>query len=515
MMRKLFLALTWALLLCCATALAATSTTDYTLETLNATVSLADSYIVLREETLAQHPELLSARNTTEAEMKADWKARGVMLQAWTADLDACLEIRAVQDEDAKNYFNISDQTTKVRTTYRTAHLKDARYETDGYDFKEAKWTGNGKDVWFLQLRYVRNVNGLVSRGYLDKTIHNGWTVILDYQVYGRLPKEKDLNALKRTLKAFNFNETLPTPATTRGVLTFTAEPPAETNVSSFTVEGTATPGAHMIGVVMKYANPTPLRFEADASAKSGKFKLPVKLTSEGIWLMTLTVEKDGNTLAEHVFEPTTYNSTLLPVTLDREVPEQFDGDTFTLSGKTSKGVTIQCIVTGGAKEYNKQVRTNNTGKFKFEFSTGTQSEYSVTLVFSKKKYDTRRFTWTANRTLTEKDIQNQYKAEAVKPAYSTLTRKLEGYTGRIMGYKVYITDIQQVGEEYVIFAALTKTKKGALKDIIVIEAPEEPNFVTGSEQRFYGRLTGDYEVQSEEDTESYPLFELLFWDQD
>ena len=57
-MRKLFLALTWALLLCCATALAATSTTDYTLETLNATVSLADSYIVLREENLDAHPEI-------------------------------------------------------------------------------------------------------------------------------------------------------------------------------------------------------------------------------------------------------------------------------------------------------------------------------------------------------------------------------------------------------------------------------------------------------------------------
>ena len=99
-----------------------------------------------------------------------------------------------------------------------------------------------------------------------------------------------------------------------------------------------------------------------------------------------------------------------------------------------------------------------------------------------------------------------------MKPAYSTLKKKLEAYTGRIMGYKVYITDIQQVGEEYIITAALTKTKKGALKDMIVIITTEEPNFVAGSEQTFYGRLTGTYDIQSEEDVESIPSFDLLFW---
>ena len=63
-------------------------------------------------------------------------------------------------------------------------------------------------------------------------------------------------------------------------------------------------------------------------------------------------------------------------------------------------------------------MRTNNSGKFSFTIPTGTQSEYSITLVFQKKNYETRRFSWTANRSLTEKDIQNQYKAEAVKPFF-------------------------------------------------------------------------------------------------
>ena len=229
---------------------------------------------------------------------------------------------------------------------------------------------------------------------------------------------------------------------------------------------------------------------------------------------MPAVVELNGQTIGEHVFDTTTYQKTLLPVTLNAEVPEQFENDEFVLSGKTTKGVTLQCIVTGGRKDYDKTVRTNNNGKFSFHIPTDNQSVYNVTLILQKKNYETRRFSWTANRTLTDRDVRNQYREEAVKPAYSTLNRKLEAYTGRVMGYKVYITDIQHVGDEYIVTAAMTKTKKGNLKDIIVISSAEEPVFVVGSEQVFYGRLTGLHEVQSEEGATGYPHFELLFWDE-
>ncbi len=502
------------LAVCFGGALAETGTTEYSLGSIYAKVTLSDSYIVLQKDNVAQHPELLASRNTTEEELLTDWEERGVLMQAWVPDLDACLEIRAVQDEDAENYFDISAQTDQARKDYRTSHNKKSeKYTALGYTILSTAWTSCASGERFLQVQYKRDVNGLITRGYMDKTIKNGWTITLDYQVYGRGTKEKDLNSLKKVIRTLTFTETQAIPATTQGTLTFTSVPPAETNTGSFTVEGKATPGAHLIGVVMKYANPTPRRVEADANAKSGKFKLPVKLDGEGIWLMTLTVEKDGNVIAEHVFDTTTYQSTLLPMNLNEEVPEQFESDEFVLSGVTSKGVSIQCIVTGGAKNFDKSVRTNNSGKFTFKIPTDTQSEYTITLILQKKNYDTRRFTWTANRTLSEKDIQNQYKAEAVKPAYSTLTRKIEAYTGRIMGYRIYVTDIQQVGEEYLVFGALTKTKKGAMKDIIVITTAEEPNFVVSSEQFFYGRLVGNYEVQSEEDTENYPSFELLFWE--
>jgi len=492
---------------------AASSTTEYSLGSIYAKLSLSDDYIVLQKDTLSQHPELLASQNTTEEDTLKDWEERGVLLQAWVPALDACLEIRAVQDEDAATYFDIDAQTKQARKTYRSSHMSGTKWEELGYDFKASEWVNKGNSGRFLQLKYKRTVNGLVTWGYADKTVRNGWTIVLDYQVYGRGLKEKDLNSLTKVLRTVEFTQILPIPSTTTsGTLEFTSTPPSETNNASFTVEGTTTPGAHLIGVIMKYANPTPTRIETDASSKTGKFKLEVKLPSEGIWLMTLTVEKDDNILFEHVFDPTTYQSTLIPLNLDTEVPDQFEGDEFVLSGKTSKGVTVQCIVTGGSKTYQKKVRTNNTGKFSFKIPTDEQTEYTVVLSLEKKKYNSRRETWTANRTLTEQDIQNQYKEEAVKPAYSTLNRKLDAYTGKVMGYKVYIQNIEHVGDEYFVYAAMTKTKKGAFKDIIVIVTTEEPNFVAGSEQTFYGRLTGTYEVQGDETIE-YPCFELLFWE--
>ena len=184
------------LTVCCVAALAETGTTEYSLGEVYARVTLSDNYIVLQKNTLGQHPEFLASKDTTEEAVLADWTERGVLLQAWTSDLDACLEIRTVQDADAEAYFDINAQTDQARKSYRSNHLK-GQFENQGYDMKSAEWTRNGDGVRFLRLKYKRTVNGLVTWGYMDKTIQNGWTVILDFQVYGRGLKDRDLNRLK------------------------------------------------------------------------------------------------------------------------------------------------------------------------------------------------------------------------------------------------------------------------------------------------------------------------------
>ena len=513
--RKVFSGLLLLMLLLCLTAvsLAADSTTEYALDSVYGKLAISDKYTVLTPANLSAQSAFLSARGLSADGVSEDWASRGVVLQAWSAEQDACLEVRLLQDEDAATYFDTDQQTSQARSAYRSSHLKGAAYSNLGYSIKSAEWKKQTHGGRFLRIKYKRTVDGETYWGYAAKCVRNGWTLVLDYQVYGRGLKAKDETALNKIANTVSFQQTLSMPATVNGLIEFTSTPPEETNTGAFTVEGTCTPKAHLIGVIMRYNSPTPIRVEDDASA-AGKFKLKVQLPQEGIWLMTLTVEMNGATIAEEVFNTTTYQATLLPLNLESAVPSRFETDEYVLTGTTSKAVSVQCIVTGGAKTFDKTVRTNGTGKFTFKIPTSTQSEYSITLVLQKKNYETRRFTWTANRELTENDLRNQTKAEAIKPAYSTLKSKLSSYTGKIMGYKVYITDIQQIGNEWLVYAALTKTTRGTLKDVIVVTTAEEPNMAVGTAWRMYGTCVGPYEVQSEEDTVSYPCFDLLFWEE-
>ena len=512
-MRKcLFWIMTLLLVSALVPAMAADAVTEYPLDSIPAMVSLSDQYIVLTPSNLSGHAELLASLNLDAESALADWEARGVLLQAWVPTMDACLEIRAVQDSDAATYFNLDEQTAQARASYRASHLKGASWANMGYSIKSAEWKKQSKGGRFLRIKYKRTQESLVYWGYAAKTVRNGWTLVLDYQVYGRSLKAKDETSLNKVANTVVFSKSDAMPTSVGGLLEFTSTPPEETDTGAFTVEGTCTPGAHLIGVVMRYSSPTPTRVETDAN-RSGKFKMKVQLPSEGIWLMTLTVELNGKIVKEEVFNTTIYQTTLIPLNLESEIPERFETDEFVLAGTTSKGVTVQCVVSGGDKPFDKTVRTNGTGKFTFKIPTSSQSAYDVTLILQKKGYETRRMNWTANRMLTQEDIENQYRASAIKPAYTTLASHLDTYEGKVMGYKVYITEIKQAGEEWLVFAALTKSRNGKMKNLIEITCPEEPNLIVGSEVKMYGVCSGAYEVQSEEETETYPGFDLLFWD--
>ena len=130
-MRK-YLLLVLALLLCliCVTAVA---DTEYTLDRISAKLSLSDSYIVLTPDNLSEHLELLERLEKTKEVVEADFAERGVCLQAWVPDLDACLEITVVEDEDSKSYYDIEQQTNQARTAYKASHLKGEKYKEQGF----------------------------------------------------------------------------------------------------------------------------------------------------------------------------------------------------------------------------------------------------------------------------------------------------------------------------------------------------------------------------------------------
>ena len=530
------MALILLLVACCA---AAAAETEFALTPCSGKMAIDENvYIVLTPENLDQHPDLLRNLNKTKEELLADWEARGVQLQAWTKKMDTCLEVVVIQDEESEQFYDLERQTRQVRNEYLNLHrTSNKKYIQMGYSFMDLKWKKQKLGGNFLTFEYKRVTETGLCRGLMRKTVRNGWTIILDYQVFDRLPRKSDTDYLNRIANTVEFEVVEPKPVdvapspsadgteeaqvqtvvsgTASGLLKITVPPPVETNTETFTIEGTTTPGAHLIGVAMRWSASTPLKFTTDAT-KAGNFKLKVTLPDEGVWLVTLNLEVNGAIVAEEVFDTTTFSRTVLPVTLTQEVPEKLTTNELVISGTTSKGVDIQCIVTNTAAPdhpFDNTVRTNGTGNFKFKVPTAAEGTYDITLVFSKKNYNTRRLTYTAVRTLTEQEKQAKSTAKAIHPGYAALNKKLETYIGQIMVYKVWIVNVakNEGSDEWTITAALKNSSKKGYSDFLIFDASQDPSLMTDTQVKIYGICIGSYPIQSEEGDTSYPRFEYLY----
>ena len=136
-MRKYLLVL--FLLLTVSLCLSANAETLLSFDSIHAQITLDDSkYIILTPDNLEKHQEWMSNRNITPESLLEDWNERGVLLQAWTLDSDACLELTAVHDEWSDKYFDLDQQTKAIRASYRSAHLKGTIGSSEGYKYQSA-----------------------------------------------------------------------------------------------------------------------------------------------------------------------------------------------------------------------------------------------------------------------------------------------------------------------------------------------------------------------------------------
>ena len=511
-MKKVLFAFVLLLAVClCIPALAQT----LTFQDLYASCDIDDGdYILLTPSNLSGHPEWLAKRGVEAEELLKDWEARGVLVQAWNKDGDECLEITALQDDMAKQYFDLDQQTAKVRTSYKNQHLKGAQFKKEGYTYQAAEWKNADGRGRFLNLKYKRTVDGKTVRGYARRTIRNGYTITLDYQVHEGALKNNHKKAVNKVLETWSFSKVLDKPADIAAKVVFEQTPPTETSTGKFEVEGTCEAGMKATGVLMRMSSPEPILLEATAN-KNGKFSMDVKLPQEGVWLMAMTIENQGVVTEQIVFDATTYQKTLLPVNFDEVLPLNCDSEEMTslpsdqlvISGVTSRNVKVQCIVNDF---YAKTITTNASGKFSFKGDVSEEKDYSVVVVFQKKNYSTRRFTAAANRTLTQADLNNRIREDAVKPAYSTLKDKLKGYTGRYMVYTLHVDTVEKIGDQWVMRMGMRTTKKNGYRDIVYVICDADPGVASGDKKKVFLECTGPY-VAADEKT--YPGFRFLFWD--
>ena len=78
------------------------------------------------------------------------------------------------------------------------------------------------------------------------------------------------------------------------------------------------------------------------------------------------------------------------------------------------------------------------------------------------------------------------------------------------MGYNLYVTDIQQSGEEWIIQAAMVRNGE-RYRNTVYFTSDEDPGLEIGSRYLMYGEYVGSYVVQSDDAAERFPGFDLLF----
>lgn len=527
-MRKILIALLFAL---CLLLPAAALADAFTFADLGATCEIpSEKYTIITPDNVAAQTDWLTAKGKTADEVLADFTARGVRLQAWTADGDVCLELSAVQDAYASQYYDVNKVTEDERKTYRLGHSSDktGEWRAQGYDYASAKWQNYKNGGRFLQLEYTRTYNGQSYRGYARKTIRNGWHIQLDYQVYGRSLKTSDNSALEAVMKTWRFYEVKARPeggavavsgdnatgaaSTAVTKVIFTSTPPQETNTGRFTLSGTGTSGLHLITVLMRMSSSEVTRFEGEITSK-GRFSIDVQLPQEGYWQMTYLVMNGEEVVEEGHFEPITYDRDMLTVALNAELPATMalTGDKLVISGTTLPKTTVQCIVDG--RSFNKSITTNNSGGFSFSIDTSEEGKYYITLVLSQKGYSTRRFTCEATRAYTDEERRTKIREEAIKPSYATLTDKIGNYMGRYMVYTVNIQSITPTTTGYLTFAGMTKTKDGVYKNMLVIRSDELPSYQADGSARVYLKCIGTYDVVGDGGSGTYPYFDLEWVD--
>ena len=532
MRKSLLLVLVLFLLSCCACALA---DTEIVLEPCAGKMSInEDKYILLTPSNLSDHPDLVNSIAASQEELLEDWQSRGVQFQAWTKKKDSCLEVTVIQDEESAMYFDLEQKTRKERNEYLKLHKGSGRFAQDGFTILKPEWKKQKYGGNFLKFEYKRTVGEKTWRGFIRKTVRNGYTVILDYQTFDRLPRRTDEDALNKIANSISFEVRDPSQVareteanndeegpidTTEGIsalkaglINITVYPPDETNSNSFTVEGTSTPGGVVTLVGMRVAKTEAHRFSADVTSK-GNFKINVVLPEEGSWNFTIGLDADGKTYPYDAVKQTDYYGALLPVTLDTQIPAELTSDELTISGTTDKGVTIQCIVQcNGTAILNKQVKTNGTGAFKFKVSTAAEGNYDFVLTFQKKGLNNIRKDFKSTRTLTAADAQARANTKAIHPAYKALTSNMDSYIGKTMVYSVHIVNVTNNTDQWIIQAALKKNK-GTYSNFLYYIADTDPGLEAGTKVKVYGVFTGGYPIQSEEDIVTFPGFDYVSYE--
>ena len=472
-----------------------------------------DTYTTqLTPDNLEANEAFINSLGETLDSMKERFSQEGIRLIAYDTEHGRTLVVTAVQDAQAKELYDINEQTADTRASYRANHSNGTYCGALGYKFESCEWKNFGDEQGrFLMLKYVLRENGQVSRrGLWRRTIRNGYTITLDLQVTDRQVTAGDITTLNKLQDTISFTQadiSADAPLT----LNFTSAPPDFTNSASFTVKGITRPGATVLAayVSLKGASKT---YTAQADGK-GVFKIDVTLPSKDLYNMIVTAlgsedTEDPEEISQNF--QVEYDPTLLQVTFTSDFPEQFTTDSFKLSGTTMSGVSVQLEVNGKLQTKN----TGNNKTFAFTVDTSKEGTYEILLTFTKKNYATRIFNYTVTRVIDESGQLQKIRDASIAPTYDKLKNSSASYQGRTVRVNGYIVSVEQGSGEWLITFA-TQKKGDDYSSYIMVLSDTEVTLPVGTHATLYGTGDGTYKVLNDNGKSvTYPKISLSFFDE-
>lgn len=458
---------------------------------------------ILTPQNLTQHDAFLQTLGLTPESSLEEFITQGILLKAFDGEESRVLIVSAVKDVDATQYFDINLQTPEVRAYYRRVHGKDGIYAAQGYAYDSLEWRNFRDAGRFLMLRYSLREDGkVIARGFQRRSIRNGFTITVDMRINGRQVKGADNTELNKVFDTLRFASILPLPELPVQLMEKKTAP-AETIEPEFEMSGRTEPGAKLYAAVTSFTATKADIYEVMADSR-GDYKFTVKLPREDLYLMTLTVSKEGS-LPLELHRSISFQMGMLPVTLDSVPSETLTSDSLTISGATDPGVTVQLNV----NDENTTKRTNNNRTFSFRVDTSREGNYLIRLTLSKAGFETRVFTYTAERTLDEAARSERMKAEAVRPAYDALVSGIDRYDGRIVEATGIILSKEEKAGEWITVISMRQRGMDML-DRMVLSSFADNAFPINTSVRVYGTVVGMSSFLSEDQTEvTYPKLQL------
>lgn len=512
-MRKFFITvLMAALLLLCGCACAE----DYAFNQIFMTVSVPDDVyeIQLTPENLSAQASVLPGLGYTEEELRQTFMQDGVLLMAFDQDSDRVFVVTATQDEQARELYDINEQTANVRANYRTNHSNGTYCGGLGYKFESCEWKNFGNDQGrFLMLKYVLRKDGNVAyKGLWRRTIRNGYTITLDMRSMGRNVTGGDITALNKIQESVSFTAITGAPEAPL-TMAFTAPPPSVTNEATFAIKGSTRAGASVRAAFFSFRNADKVTVVTTTADGKGAFTLNVTLPAQDLYngIVTSTINEgmSNEEMVEQTFS-IEYDSALLPVSFTSDFPEAFTSDSYKYTGTTLTGVTVQVNVNGE----NTMKKTGNNRTFAFTVDTSAAGVYNIQVTFSKKNYDTRIFHYTIERAMSDEEQRQAIRKQSVTPEYAKLKNKTDSYIDKVVDYDGYVTAIEEIAGEWVITFATKKSGEKYSNPIMVMSA-QPVSCSIGSRLTLYGKVNGQYQTYGADGKNDVaPRVALLFFEE-